>query len=72
MDSYTAKLTVEDCTELKVDHFFEDDHKIVGGVTSPYKEGSAYEHPEGLTIERSHLCKSFVLSSDVCQLGTPT
>ena len=38
LGSYTAKLMVEYCTELKVGHFFEDDHKIVGVVTSPYKE----------------------------------
>jgi len=56
LDSYTAKLTVEDTTELKADHLFEDDHKTVGVVTSPYKEGGGYEHPEGPTIERSRLC----------------
>ena len=72
LQSYTANLTVEGCTELKVDHFFEDDHKSAGIVTAPYKEGGAYKHPEGLIIERSHLWKSFVLPSDVFQLGTPT
>jgi hypothetical protein len=56
-------LPVEDCTELKVDHSFADDHKTVGVVTSPYKKGGAYEHPEGLTIQTEQLYKSFVFAS---------
>jgi hypothetical protein len=75
LDSYTAKLTVEDRDELKVDHFFEDNHYQRRAPEIKIKDEAvmaAYKEVHG-GMQKAKLSKYHTfLPSNIFQPGTPT